>query len=207
MVDDCVFFLININIIFMGVNTRRYIIIAIFFFLILFQAFKWCSEVTLMRHEAGPIYVLFRDYGYLLGVALSCPLLERYVKPTMNTYIVVILHTYYFVYIFSYKNNNGSVYKRLPAILVLIVLNYTALQNTPKHLGRWIFLIYELGRNCIHSYTLLSIFPKIFKWDSSSNELTPIYNASGMWRIGLDGFLKCCIDELIFSFAVQDVHI
>lgn len=177
-----------------------------FLFLILFQAFKWCSEVTLMRHEAGPIYVLFRDYGYLLGLALSCPLLERYVKPIISTYIVVILNLY-FVYIFSYKNNNGSVYKRLPAILFLIVLNYTALQNTPKHLGRWLFLIYELGRNCIHSYTLLSILPKICKWDSSSDGLTQIYDASGMWRIDLDGFHQCCIDKLIFSFVVQDVHI
>ncbi|XP_013108898.1 glucose-6-phosphatase 2 [Stomoxys calcitrans] len=104
------------------------------------MAFKWCSEVTSMRHEAGPIYVLFRDYGYLLGVALSCPMLQ------------------------SYKNgNNNNIYKRLPATLLLIFLNFTALQNTPKHMGRWVFLIYELVRNCVQSYTLLSIFPKICK--------------------------------------------
>ncbi|XP_005191248.1 glucose-6-phosphatase 2 [Musca domestica] len=103
------------------------------------MAFKWCSEVTLMRHEAGPIYVLFRDFGYLLGVALSCPLLH------------------------NYKNNNGSLYKRLPATAIVMFLNFTALRNTPKHMGRWIFLVYELVRNCIHSYTLLTIFPKISK--------------------------------------------
>ncbi|XP_075151403.1 glucose-6-Phosphatase [Haematobia irritans] len=103
------------------------------------MAFKWCSEVTSMRHEAGPIYVLFRDFGYLLGVSLSCPMLQ------------------------NYKNNNGNIYKRLPAVIILIFLNFTALQNTPKHLGRWVFLLYELCRNCIHSYTLLSIFPKICK--------------------------------------------
>ncbi|XP_073821922.1 glucose-6-Phosphatase [Musca autumnalis] len=101
------------------------------------MAFKWCSEVTLMRHEAGPIYVLFRDFGYLLGVALSCPLLQ------------------------NYKNNRGSHYKRQPATAILMFLNITALQNTPKHMGRWIFLVYEFIRNCIHSYTLLTILPKI----------------------------------------------
>lgn len=37
------------------------------------QAFKWCPEPTYMRHERSPIFLLTRDLGILMGMALSFP--------------------------------------------------------------------------------------------------------------------------------------
>lgn len=43
------------------------------------QAFKWCPEPTYMRHERSPIFLLTRDLGVLMGMALSSPLTQLYV--------------------------------------------------------------------------------------------------------------------------------
>ncbi|EDV94076.1 GH25128 [Drosophila grimshawi] len=43
------------------------------------QAFKWCPEPTYMRHEGSPIFLLSRDLGNLMGVALASPVMKLYV--------------------------------------------------------------------------------------------------------------------------------
>lgn len=63
--------------------------VAIYFFKLRFgfdphysvrQAFKWCPEPTYMRHESSPIFLLTRDLGIIVGVALSTRFLQLYVN-------------------------------------------------------------------------------------------------------------------------------
>lgn len=63
--------------------------VAIYFFKLRFgfdphysvrQAFKWCPEPTYMRHESSPIFLLTRDLGIIVGVALSSQFVQLYVN-------------------------------------------------------------------------------------------------------------------------------
>ncbi|XP_053959329.1 glucose-6-phosphatase catalytic subunit 1 [Anastrepha ludens] len=100
------------------------------------MAFKWCVDPAQMRHEESSIFVLGRDLGYLMGVVLSAPLYKSYGKKTV-------------------------IGKRLPLLLIFEVLNYYARLETPKSHGRVAFVTYEFLRNAMHSFTLLTILPKI----------------------------------------------
>uniref|UniRef100_W8BZ15 glucose-6-phosphatase n=1 Tax=Ceratitis capitata TaxID=7213 RepID=W8BZ15_CERCA len=99
------------------------------------MAFKWCIDPEYMRHEDSSIFILGRDFGYLMGVMMSMPLRgshERRIKM-----------------------------KRFPLIFALEILNYYARLETPKTYGRVAFVAYEFLRNATHSFTLLTILPKI----------------------------------------------
>ncbi|XP_067625645.1 glucose-6-phosphatase 2 isoform X2 [Eurosta solidaginis] len=100
------------------------------------MAFKWCSDPAQLRHEDSSIFVLGRDFGYIMGVVLSTPIYKCY----------------------KTKSNPA---KRLPAVLVLEVLNYYVRLVTPKNYGRVAFVAYEYVRNIIHSFTLLTILPNV----------------------------------------------
>ncbi|XP_017460783.1 PREDICTED: glucose-6-phosphatase 2-like [Rhagoletis zephyria] len=99
------------------------------------MAFKWCMDPAQMRHEESSIFVLGRDFGYLMGVVLSAPLYKRY-------------------------ENKTVIVKRLPILFVLEMLNHYARLETPKSYGRVAFVGYEFLRNAMHSFTLLTILPK-----------------------------------------------
>lgn len=60
-------------------------IIAIYYAMVMFDydphwpvrmAFKWCSNPEYLKHETTPIFSLCRDFGSILGTALSAPLLR-----------------------------------------------------------------------------------------------------------------------------------
>ncbi|XP_037927898.1 glucose-6-phosphatase 2 [Teleopsis dalmanni] len=102
------------------------------------MAFNWCPDPSYLRHEASPIFVLGRDFGFLFGVALSAPINKRY-------------------------NDEGKLWKRIPVMLIVELLNYYIRLNTPKDNGRFIFVAYEFLRNMFHSFTLLSILPVLTK--------------------------------------------
>lgn len=40
------------------------------------MAFKWCSNPEFLKHESTPIFSLCRDFGSILGTALSAPLIR-----------------------------------------------------------------------------------------------------------------------------------
>uniref|UniRef100_A0A1A9ZHS1 Uncharacterized protein n=1 Tax=Glossina pallidipes TaxID=7398 RepID=A0A1A9ZHS1_GLOPL len=71
-----------------------------------------------------------------MGVALSAPLFKRY-------------------------ECSDSRIKRLPLILSVEIVNYWARLETPKSRGRFIFVAYECLRNLLHSFTLLTVLPKL----------------------------------------------
>lgn len=48
-----------------------YCLISILISLIHLQAFKWCDNRNYLRYESSPIFSLARDFGYLMGYALS----------------------------------------------------------------------------------------------------------------------------------------
>ncbi|KAM7351473.1 glucose-6-Phosphatase [Cochliomyia hominivorax] len=103
------------------------------------MAFKWCADPSYLKHESTPVFTLCRDFGYLLGVALSCPLAK------------------------SYSNSSNNYRKRLPLLLTIEVLNFIIQFHTPKQYGRFIFVGYEFLRNCLHSFLLLFLLPKFVK--------------------------------------------
>ncbi|KAL9876213.1 glucose-6-Phosphatase isoform 1-T1 [Glossina fuscipes fuscipes] len=100
------------------------------------MAFKWCQEPSNLCHETSPVFSLGRDFGYLMGVALSAPLFKRH------------------------ECSNSRI-KRLPLMISVEIINYWARLETPKTRGRFIFVAYECLRNLLHSFTLLTILPKL----------------------------------------------
>uniref|UniRef100_A0A1A9X487 Phosphatidic acid phosphatase type 2/haloperoxidase domain-containing protein n=1 Tax=Glossina brevipalpis TaxID=37001 RepID=A0A1A9X487_9MUSC len=100
------------------------------------MAFKWCEDPRYLRHETSSVFLLGRDFGYLMGVALSAPLFKRY-------------------------ESSSSWMKRLPLMGAIEIINYWVRLGTPKNRGRFIFVAYECIRNLLHSFTLLSILPKL----------------------------------------------
>ncbi|KAM8716580.1 hypothetical protein ACLKA7_003458 [Drosophila subpalustris] len=102
------------------------------------QAFKWCPEPTYMRHEASPIFMLARDLGNLMGVAMSAPLVE--LKSVKSTFA-----------------------RRFGGICIVEFFNYILRLFTPKQHGRLAFLAYEFTRNACHSLILIRILPKLVK--------------------------------------------
>ncbi|KAH8283512.1 hypothetical protein KR018_004635 [Drosophila ironensis] len=101
------------------------------------QAFKWCPEATYMRHEASPIFVLTRDLGNLMGMALASPLSKHGAK-------------------------ESSFWRRCSVLGALELVNYGLRQATPKQNGRFAFLAYEFARNTFHSVTLLKYSTKLY---------------------------------------------
>ncbi|XP_034099543.2 glucose-6-phosphatase catalytic subunit 1 [Drosophila albomicans] len=101
------------------------------------QAFKWCPEPTYMRHEGSPIFLLTRDLGNLMGVALSVPL--------------------------ELKPRKSSLSRRFGGILIVEIFNHILRLYTPKQHGRFAFLAFEFSRNALHSLTLIKILPKLIK--------------------------------------------
>ncbi|XP_037809509.1 glucose-6-phosphatase [Lucilia sericata] len=99
-------------------------------------AFKWCPDPMQLKHESTPVFTLCRDFGYLLGIALSSPLAK------------------------SYYNSNHNYRKRLPALICMEIFNYIVQSYTPKEYGRFAFVAYEFLRNCFHSFMLLTMLPK-----------------------------------------------
>lgn len=102
------------------------------------QAFKWCPEPTYMRHEGSPIFLLARDLGNLMGVALSAPLVDL-------------------------KSNNSTYVRRFGGIFIVELFNYILRLFTPKQHGRFAFLAYEFTRNACHSLILIKFLPKLVK--------------------------------------------
>ncbi|XP_065356361.1 glucose-6-phosphatase 2 [Calliphora vicina] len=100
------------------------------------MAFKWCADPLYLKHESTPVFTLSRDFGYLLGVALSCPLFK------------------------SYDNTANTYRKRLPVLCCMEILNFAIRSYTPKQYGRFMFVAYEFLRNCLHSFMLLHLLPK-----------------------------------------------
>ncbi|XP_017856732.1 PREDICTED: glucose-6-phosphatase [Drosophila arizonae] len=100
------------------------------------QAFKWCSEPTYMRHESSPIFLLARDLGNLMGVALALPVEQI-------------------------RNNNSKYSHRFVGIAIVELLNYILRLGTPKQHGRFLFLAYEFIRNALHSLILVKLLPKL----------------------------------------------
>ncbi|XP_030377838.1 glucose-6-phosphatase [Scaptodrosophila lebanonensis] len=96
------------------------------------QAFKWCPEPTYMRHEASPIFMLVRDLGNLMGVALASPLA-------------------------NIKESNTRFWRRFSMITLLELLNFGIRLATPKQHGRFAFLAFEFIRNSIHSFALVKL--------------------------------------------------
>ncbi|XP_017023878.1 glucose-6-phosphatase catalytic subunit 1 [Drosophila kikkawai] len=94
------------------------------------QAFKWCPEPTYMRHEASTIFLLARDLGNLMGLALASPLSNL-------------------------PNKQSPFWRRCSVLGALEFLNYGLRLATPKQHGRFAFLAYEFSRNALHSLVLL----------------------------------------------------
>ncbi|XP_030561466.1 glucose-6-phosphatase 3 [Drosophila novamexicana] len=105
------------------------------------QSFKWCPEPTYMRHESSPIFLLARDLGNLMGVALSLPLVQL-------------------------KTDESKYSHRFLGIAMLELLNYILRLCTPKQHGRFLFLAYEFTRNALHSLILLKALPKLLNKNS-----------------------------------------
>ncbi|KAH8410013.1 hypothetical protein KR009_004223 [Drosophila setifemur] len=101
------------------------------------QAFKWCPEPTFMRHEASPIFLLSRDLGSLMGLALASPLAKK-------------------------KAKKSTFWRRCSVLGSLELINYALRLTTPKQHGRFAFLAYEFSRNAIHSLILLKYLTKLY---------------------------------------------
>ncbi|XP_017047694.1 glucose-6-phosphatase 2 [Drosophila ficusphila] len=102
------------------------------------QAFKWCPEPTYMRHEASTIFLLVRDLGNLMGLALASPLDKV-------------------------KTSRDSTFLRRCSVLgVLELVNYGLRLGTPKQHGRFAFLAYEFLRNVFHSLILVKFVTKFY---------------------------------------------
>ncbi|KAH8244311.1 hypothetical protein KR026_006117 [Drosophila bipectinata] len=101
------------------------------------EAFKWCPEATYMRHEASPIFILTRDLGNLMGIALASPLSKQ-------------------------KTKESTFLRRCSVLGALELINYGLRQATPKQNGRFAFLAYEFSRNAFHSLTLLKYLTNLY---------------------------------------------
>ncbi|XP_023160513.2 glucose-6-phosphatase [Drosophila hydei] len=100
------------------------------------QAFKWCPEPTYMRHESSPIFLLARDLGNLMGVAIALPVDQL-------------------------RNYDSKCSHRFVGIAIVEILNYILRLFTPKQHGRFLFLAYEFMRNALHSLILVKLLPKL----------------------------------------------
>ncbi|KAH8238890.1 hypothetical protein KR038_005918 [Drosophila bunnanda] len=101
------------------------------------QAFKWCPEPTFMRHEASTIFLLARDLGNLMGLALASPLSNL-------------------------PNKKSSFWRRCSVLGALEILNYGLRLGTPKQHGRFAFLAYEFFRNALHTLVLLKYSARFY---------------------------------------------
>lgn len=102
------------------------------------MAFKWCPDPEYLRHETSPIFVMCRDLGFMMGIALSSPLANRLQQR------------------FEPK-------KSIPAAVVIVAMGYFLRSQTPKNYGRFVFVGYEFVRSAMHSFSLLSILPNLCK--------------------------------------------
>ncbi|XP_055918130.1 glucose-6-phosphatase catalytic subunit 1 [Eupeodes corollae] len=107
------------------------------------MAFKWCPDPYYLRHETSPIFIMCRDLGFMMGVALSSPFTNR-------------LH------------QRLEPKKSIPAVVVIVAVGFFIRSNTPKNYGRVVFVGYEFIRNAMHSYSLLTILPNLCKKNKSS---------------------------------------
>lgn len=102
------------------------------------MAFKWCSDAEYLRHETSPIFVMCRDLGFIMGIALSSPFTNRF------------------------KQRLEPV-KSIPAVVVIVVSGFFLRSRTPKNYGRFVFVASEFLRNAMHSFSLLTVLPYLCK--------------------------------------------
>ncbi|XP_055837465.1 glucose-6-phosphatase catalytic subunit 1 [Episyrphus balteatus] len=102
------------------------------------MAFKWCPDPQYLRHETSPVFVMCRDIGFMMGIALSSPFgnrLKQRLEPK----------------------------KSIPAVVAIIAIGFYLRSQTPKNYGRFVFVGYEFVRSAMHSFALLTILPKLCK--------------------------------------------
>lgn len=104
------------------------------------MAFKWCENVTYLAHETTPVYGIVKNLGAILGLAAS----SSRTDPTLKE-----------------DKQKKSSWKHVLVTILSLSANFAIFLNTPKTMGRGIFLFYVFSASAFHTYTLVRIVPKI----------------------------------------------
>ncbi|XP_055387092.1 glucose-6-phosphatase catalytic subunit 1 [Condylostylus longicornis] len=100
------------------------------------MAFKWCRDPMYLSHTSSPVYSMLKDFGYMMGVALSAPLIKS-ASTEVNPYMSV------------------------PITLFILIANTFLKVYTPTQSGRFAFVSYAFFRSLFFTFSLLTIMPKL----------------------------------------------
>lgn len=102
------------------------------------MAFKWCLDPEYLRHETSPIFVMCRNLGFMMGIALASPFKNR-------------------------QQQRLEPRKSIPAAVGIVAIGFFLRSRTPKNYGRFVFVAYEFIRSALHSFALLKVLPFLCK--------------------------------------------